>query len=453
MLRSSLTAAVGLCLSISPALAQDLTHKAPPQRGTIVLHNASIHPIAQPAIATGFIVFTDGIIKEVGEGQPSFPDPGILGDIQKIDLKGAHVYPGLISPWTQLGLTEIQAVGQTQDLRENGGITPEVCPAHAVNPDSTLIPVTRSNGIMLAGVFPEGSPFPGQASVIRLDGWTISDMEVTAFAGQVCRWPNMRTVTAWWMDRSEDDQRRDISTQLESITKALDTAANYRDARAADPSAPADLRWDAMIPVLPAAPASEAEAPTPPAKPIFFLANDQDQINAAVSYAQQRSLRAIIVGGRDAADCAELLKKHNVPVIVTGTHVFPRRDDAPYDDGYTLPARLQAAGVQFTIANSDDTAHERNLPYSVAMAVAHGLDHDAGIRTITLSAAEILGIADRYGSLEPGKSATIIITTGSPLDVRTQITSAYIDGRAIDLTNKQTELAEKYEERYKQQAK
>jgi hypothetical protein len=278
-------------------------------------------------------------------------------------------------------------------------------------------------------------------------------MEVTAFAGQVCRWPNMRTVTAWWMDRSEDDQRRDIATQLESITKTLDTATRYRDARAADPSAPADLRWDAMIPVLPPAPTTEGQAPAPPAKPIFFLANDQDQINAAVSYAQQRSLRAIIVGGRDAADCAELLKKHNVPVIVTGTHVFPRRDDAPYDDGYTLPARLQAAGVHFTIANSDDTAHERNLPYSVAMAVAHGLDHDAGIRAITLSAAEILGVADRYGSLEVGKTATLIVTTGSPLDVRTQITSAYIDGRTIDLSNKQTELAEKYEERYKQQAK
>jgi hypothetical protein len=263
----------------------------------------------------------------------------------------------------------------------------------------------------------------------------------------------MRTVTAWWMDRSEDDQRRDIATQLESITKTLDTATRYRDARAADPSAPADLRWDAMIPVLPPAPTTEGQAPAPAAKPIFFLANDQDQINAAVSYAQQRSLRAIIVGGRDAADCAELLKKHSVPVIVTGTHVFPRRDDAPYDDGYTLPARLQAAGVHFTIANSDDTAHERNLPYSVAMAVAHGLDHDAGIRAITLSAAEILGVADRYGSLEVGKTATLIVTTGSPLDVRTQITSAYIDGRTIDLSNKQTELAEKYEERYKQQAK
>ncbi|MFZ4574712.1 MAG: amidohydrolase family protein, partial [Phycisphaerales bacterium] len=372
---------------------------------------------------------------------------------EAVDLNGASVYPGLIAPWTQLGLTEIQAVGQTHDLSENGGVTPEVCPAHAVNPDSTLIPVTRSNGVLLAGIFPQGSPFPGQVSVIRLDGWTVSDMEVRGYVGQVCRWPNMRTVTAWWMDRSEDDQRRDISTQLESITKTLDVATRYRDGRAADPAAPIDLRWEAMGPILPPAQPNSAESQSLGEKPVFMLANDQDQINAAVSYAEQHGLRVVIVGGRDAAECAELLKKNNVPVIVTGTHVFPRRDDAPYDDGYTLPARLAAAGVRFAIANSDDTAHERNLPYSVALAVAHGLEADAGLRAITLSAAEILGISETYGSLDAGKSATLLITTGSPLEVRTQITSAYIDGRKIDLRNKQTDLAEKYEERYRQLAK
>jgi imidazolonepropionase-like amidohydrolase len=129
---------------------------------------------------------------------------------------------------------------------------------------------------------------------------------------------------------------------------------------------------------------------------------------------------------------------------------MPARDDAPYDDAFTLPARLAAAGIRFTICNADDAAHERNTPYSVATAVKHGLEPEIGLRCITLDAAKIFGVADRYGSLETGKSATLIVTTGDPLEVMTDITAAYVDGRRIDLSNKQTELAEKYRERYRQ---
>lgn len=436
-----------LSLLSSAAFAQDLTHKAPPQAREIMMYNGSIHPVSGPVIAKGFIIFDKGVIREVGEGDPHVPGPGTVEQLETIDLHGAHVYPGLIAPWTQLGLTEIQAVQQSHDLSENGGVTPEVCPAHAVNPDSTLIPVTRSNGILLAAVAPTGGPFPGQVSVIRLDGWTVGDMEVNAYVGQICRWPNMRTTTAWWMDRSEDDQRRDISTQVEAIHRVFDTTSEYLAGRGADSAAPADLRWDALAPIMPT---GEGENRKPGAKPVYFLASDADQINAAVSFAVERGLRAVIVGGREATACAELLKKHDIPVIVSGTHVMPAREDSPYDDGYTLPARLAAAGVRFTISHADDSAHERNLPYTVAMAVAHGLEHDAALRCVTLGAAEILGVADRYGSLEAGKSATLIVTSGDPLEVMTQITGAYVDGRRIDLSNKQTELNEKYRDRYRQ---
>jgi imidazolonepropionase-like amidohydrolase len=429
----------------SSAHAQDLTHKAPPQSRRIILHDAVIHPVSGPVMDRGFIVFDQGVITQVGQGElpVGLPTPGD----DSIDLDGKHVYPGLFAPWTQLGLTEIQAVRQTADLGEGADVSPEVCPALSVNPDSTLIPVTRSNGVLLAAVRPEGGRLPGQVSVIRLEGWTAPEMQVRADAGQVCRWPTMRTIDAWWMDRSEEDQRKDITNSIERIHDAFDAAQAYIDQRAAAPESLIDLRWEAMRSVLPV---KEGESRTPPQASVFFTANDYDQINAAVSFAVERGLKAVIVGGRDAPLCADLLKSNDIPVIVNGTHAMPARDDAPYDDAFTLPARLAAAGIRFTICNADDAAHERNTPYSVATAVKHGLEPEIGLRCITLDAAKIFGVADRYGSLETGKSATLIVTTGDPLEVMTDITAAYVDGRRIDLSNKQTELAEKYRERYRQ---
>jgi imidazolonepropionase-like amidohydrolase len=253
----------------------------------------------------------------------------------------------------------------------------------------------------------------------------------------------MRAITAWWMQRSESEQMADIRRSLERIDEVFDTAAAYAAAKAADPDHPTDLRWEAMRAVFPSA--GDAQ------KPLFITAQDIDQINAAVAWAAGRKLKAVIVGGRDAPLAADLLKKNNVPVIVTGTHVFPKRVDSAYDDGYTLPKRLEELGVLWCMGTSDDTAHERNLPYNAAMAVCFGLPHDAGVRGVTLNTAKILGVGDRLGSLEKGKQATLIITSGSPLEVTTTIERAFVQGRDIDLSNKQTKLAEKYRQKYRQQ--
>jgi imidazolonepropionase-like amidohydrolase len=158
----------------------------------------------------------------------------------------------------------------------------------------------------------------------------------------------------------------------------------------------------------------------------------------------------VIVGGQDAPLCADLLTSHSVPVIVVGTHNFPRRSDSEYDGAYTLPARLEAAGITWCLASTDDTAHERNLPYNAAIAVAHGLPHDSAIKGLTLSAANILGVGADLGSLDAGKAATLFIADGSPLEVTTRVERAFIDGRAIDLSSKHTKLAEKYREKYRQ---
>lgn len=421
------------------ALGQDLGHKAPPQTQPIAITGATVHTVSGATIEGGVVLFENGTISAVGDAAAVKLGEGV----RVIDGAGKHVYPGLIAAVSQLGITEIAAVRPSRDFDEAGSVTPEARAAVAVNPDSWLFPVTRSNGVLLAGVFPTGGSVSGTAAVIRLDGWTWESMSVEADAGLVVNWPFMRTITAWWMDTPEEEQLKAIRKNLHDLDAVFASARAYGAAKRADPGTPTDLRWEAMGDVFPVGGAG-------PAKPVFISANGVDQITAAVSWSRTYGLRVVIVGGSEADLCADLLKQHDIPVIVMGTHNFPRRDDAAYDEAFTLPARLDAAGVRWCLASGEETPHERNLPYNAARASAFGLDRAKALRSITLSSAEILGIADRYGSVDAGKSATLILTDGDPLEVTTRVHAAFIDGREIDLTNKQSELAAKYREKYRQ---
>jgi imidazolonepropionase-like amidohydrolase len=424
-------------LLVLSASAQDLGIKAPAQSAPIAIVNATIHPISGPAIEKGYVAFDQGRITAIGEGEYV---PAGVGTV--IDATGRHVWPGLIGARTQMGIEEINLVRATLDSNEVGDITPEVRAIVAVNPDSTIIPVTRTAGILSVGVFPEGGLIPGRVSVMRLDGWTWEDMSVSDSAGLAVNWPNMRVVNAWWMDKSEDDQRKDIRAPIDAIDAAFAAAEAYQKEKGPEPGGTVDIRWEALMrTVLPT-----ARRP----KPVFIEAQEVDQITAAVTWAAGRGLKAVIVGGRDAELCADLLKAHDVPVMITGTHAFPKRADSPYDDAFTLPARLAAAGVRFCIASADRTPHERNLAHNAATAVAYGLDVNEAMRSVTLSAAEVLGVADSLGSLDETKAATLIVTDGNPLEITTRVERAFIDGREIDLSNKQTVLAEKYREKYRQ---
>lgn len=422
--------------------AQDLGVKAPAQSKPILITGATVHPVSKPPIEQGVVYFAEGTITFVGSKADwdAYLTNKRIASPNEINAAGKHVYPGLIGAQTQLGLTELSSVRAMQDSNEAGNITPEARAIVAVNPDSTLLPVTRANGELIAAVFPSGGAIAGRVGIIKLDGWTWEEMAVTPDAGLVVEWPMMRTVTAWWNTTPEEEQLKNIRQNLHVIDRAFATAKAYAAAKAADPKTAIDLRWEAMASVLP----GDTQLP------VFISAGSMDQITAAVTWATQLGLRPIIVGGAEAPLCAELLKTHNVPVIVMGTHNFPRREDAAYDEAFTLPARLEAAGIKWCLASGEETAHERNLPYSAGLAAAHGLGKDAALRSITLSSAEVLGIADRYGSLDAGKSATLLITDGDPLEITTQVSAAFIDGRQIDLSTKQTKLAEKYREKYKQ---
>ena len=424
-------------LLLSVANAQDLLPKAAPQRGPVILSNATIHTATGKVILNGTIWFADGKLRGV---LPNGQNPR-LGRVDaepvRIDLKGHHVFPGLISAHTSLGLIEIGQVPQSVDTNELGDMSPEAVAATAVNPDSAAIPVARSNGVLAALTFPTGGTLPGRASLIQLDGWTNEEMAVRRDAGVVVSWPSDRGGRFRFARRSSSSGPS-VAERRQRIDDVFAAAEAWADARAADASIARDIRHEALVPAL------RGE------RPVFVLANSVEQIESAVLWGVARKLRVVIVGGHEARACAGLLHKHDVPVVIDGVHRLPSREDAPYDEPFTLPRDLHAAGVRFCIATGDDYSNDRNLPYHAATAAAFGLPEEVALAAITRLPAEILGVGDRLGSLEVGKDATLFVADGSPFELTTKVEMAWIQGRQVDLRNKQTELAKKYRGRYRQ---
>ena len=379
-------------------------------------------------------MFEDGVITAIGQGPPPNTRNAHLRD-----ATGLHVYPGLIAAYTNIGLSETGAVPITHDFNELGDFTPETRCIIAVNPDSDLIPVARANGILTAVTSPSGGVIAGRNAIIRLDGWTWEDLAIQQEAGLMLSWPNNSNRRRRFGPRqSADDRMKRYQESIETIEQFFKDASAYLKAKDHSETLKTDLRFEAMRPFV----LGE--------KPIYVLASSQFQIEEAVAFAQRRGLKIIIVGGFEADRASASLVKHNVPVIVNGLHRMPSARHAGYDEPFTLPLRLHEAGVKFCIASGTGSAHERNLNHITATAAAYGLSKDVALRSITLNAAEILGLGDTHGSIDIGKAATLIVTTGDPLEITTDVILAYIDGRAIDLSSRHKQLFLKYREKYKQ---
>ncbi len=395
----------------------------------IALVGAAIHPVTGPVIRHGTLLMVDGKIAAVG-ARVKIPKTA-----ERIDVRGKHVYPGWIHARTDLGLTEIGAVRASIDRAEVGQLNPNVKAQVAFHPDSELIPVARANGVLMVHTVPSGGLISGRSALMLLDGWTWEDMTLRAPVGMHVRWPRMNRLTADRGSRGGSSRGR----PLERLEGAFRDARAYRSARRADPRQPVDARWEAMIPVL------EGKVP------LMVHADDESSIRSAVAFAARQRVRLIIVGGHDAPACAELLRREKVPVIVAGTYRLPRRRDEPYDVCYRLPARLLQAKVEFCIAGGGrfNASNARNLPYDAAAAVAYGLPREEAIKAITIRPARILGVADRVGSLEPGKDATLIVCDGDPLEITTHVERAWIQGRQVDLNSRHKRLWRKYREKYR----
>lgn len=422
---------LGLCLS---ARAHDQI-PSPGQNHTVALIGGTIHPVSGPAIENGTIVFSEGKIAAVGARVD------VPAGANQIDIKGRHVYPGLFDAYSRIGLTEIGAVRATNDIEEVGRINPNVRAEVAVNPESEIIPVTRANGVTTALVAPGGGTISGRSAVMMMDGWTWEDMVLQSPAALHVDWPRMTTITAWWMRQSEEEQKKEREKSLEALASAFHDARAYMIAKSASgrgiPSHPTDLRWEAMIPVL------EKKIP------VIVTAENIQEIQAAVAWAEKEDVELVIWGGADAWRVTDLLKAKDVPVIVHGTHRMPRRSWEDYDSPFALPKKLYDAGVRFCIAGGG-ASNERNLPFQAATAAAYGLPKEEALKAITLFPAQVLGVADRIGSLEVGKDATLIVTTGDPLEATSNVEMEFIQGRAVDLSSRHTELNEKYQTKYNQ---
>ncbi|MCA9132730.1 MAG: amidohydrolase family protein [Planctomycetales bacterium] len=384
------------------------------QTKPIAIVGGTLHTVSGSDIAGGTLVFEAGRITYVGlEGSPP-------QNAEIIQAEGKHIYPGLIEAHSDLGLVEINAVKATLDASETGLFNPNVQAVVAFNPDSELIPVNRANGILAAVTAPSGGLLAGRSSLMLLDGWTREDMTLRADTGMHLRWP-----------RSERG--------LSELREYLEQAKRYAEARRNGGEQPLDLRLEALGMLWESG------------LPLVVEAHEREDIEAAVALSKRQGLKLILVGGSGAADCSALLAREKVPVIVSAVYRTPRHRHSPYDEAYTLPKRLQDAGIAYCISAGGRFGANgiRNLPYNAATAAAYGLSEQQALRAITLSPAEILGVSERMGSLREGLDATLFIADGNILETPTQVERAFIQGRQVDLSNRHTQLYEKYSEKYR----
>lgn len=412
--------AIAICVtflaSLNPVCGSDQI-PGPPQKTPIAITGATIHTVSGETLAKASLLFSEGRIVAIGA------DIEIPKDARVIDATGKHVYPSLLEANSDMGLVEINSVNATVDSSETGSINSNVRAASAFNADSELIPVNRANGILLAISAPDGGLVAGRSSLMMMDGWNWEDMTLKADTGMHVRWPR-------------------TDSGIQELTELLTQTRRYIAAREAGPDnqQPKDLRLEAMRGVI----AGEI--------PMIVTARSLDQIEAAVSFARQESVELIISDGYDAPLCAELLKSEGIPVIINGVYRVPQRRHGAYDEGYTLAKKLQDAGIAYCISAGGrfGASGVRNLPYNAATAAAYGLSEEEALRSITLSPAEILGVEDRVGSLQVGLDATLFIADGNILETPTQVETAFVQGREVDLSSKHTQLYQKYSAKQKQ---
>ncbi len=427
--------ALGLVALGLPAFAHDNVPAAA-QSQPIVIRGVTVHTISGDEIAEGRVRFEHGKLVAVGGSEVD------TDGAQIIDASGKHLYPGLIAANSVLGLVEIGAVRATVDVNEVGLNAANVRAEVAVNPDSEVIPVTRSNGVLLALTVPQAggvSVIAGTSALLQLEGWTWEEMTLAAPVGLHVSWPS-QFIPAGFPDEVTTAMRKAAAERKLALERAFVEAKAYAAQGATRTGAP-DLRLAAMQPFLDGK------------RPVFFHADDTQSIDDALDFAGKYGLKPIIMGGQEAWRVSDRLRAQDVAVIVGGTHVLPLRRSDAVDAIYSNAAKLAAAGVRFAIATPGDgfdTSNLRNLPYQAASAVAYGLSKAEALKAITLYPAQILGVSDRVGSIEVGKDATMFLTNGDPMDARTTVERAWIGGREIDLANRQTRLYDKYRQKYPQ---
>ena len=411
---------------------------APTQSKTIAIVGGTAHIGNGEVIENSVIVFNKGKIElvttadEFDVERENKLNDSFFADI--IDAKGKHIYPGIIALNTQLGLNEINAVRATRDYDEVGAFNPNVRSIIAYSTDSRVTPTIKSNGILLAEITPQGGVISGSASLVQLDAWNWEDAAVKTDHAIYLNWPRLYNQTGWWANKGAIKANKQYDKNVDEIIQFFREAQSYYNNPKPKQK---NLKLEATNGLFNGG------------KQLFVRVNGTREILAAINMKKTFGLKMVIVGGMNSWQVAEHLKENNIPVVLGALHSLPDFPESDIDINYKAPYLLKQAGVEFCLS-LHGAWEQRNLMFVAGNAVSYGLSKEEALAAITLSAAKILGIEDRLGTLEKGKDATLIISSGDVLDMRTSnIEKAYISGRNTDLSDKQKVLYQKYKVKYK----
>ena len=419
-------------ISFSPVTHPIVPVPAADQGEPIAITGAVIHIGNGMIINDGIITFDKGLITAVGDAGGGIN----LVNHAVIDVEGRHVYPGFVLPNSTLGLIEVNSVRATSDVLEEGDINASVRSAIAYNTDSEIIPATRFNGILTAQVAPQGGLISGSSTVFKLDGWNWEDAMLAEDVGLHLHWPSYvqrRRNPETGLFETVDNENYEGQTQL--------LHSLFQDAQAYSGQL-LNLNLLAMQPLFNGV-----------AK-LFIHADEAKQIISAIRFARSYGVQdVVLVGGADALSVKSFLLAQDVPVIYERIHELPQREWQDVDMPFKTPFLLHEAGIKVGIGGGATSIdRQRNLPFFAGTAAAYGLNRETALAMITSVNAEILGVADRVGTLEVGKDATLFISEGDALDMRTsQVLGAYIQGRDIDLYGTQQQLYERFRVKYANQ--
>jgi imidazolonepropionase-like amidohydrolase len=412
-------------------------YPAPPEKGKIFISGGTLHLGNGQVIEHGSIAIDGGKIVQVGTGLT----PG-AGD-KVIDATGKQVYPGLILPVTDLGLKEIaEGVRGSNDFEEIGDLNPDIRAIVAYNTASRIINVVRSNGILLANIAPEGGSISGSSSIVQLDAWNYEDAAYKLDQGIHLNMPSFISRPRRFGGGGPGGFRPEAGDDptAASLQKVEELKRFFREAKAylAETNhAQTNIKFEAVKGLF-----------THQQK-LFVHAEQVKQMLIALDFEHEFGFDLVLVGASESWQIADLLAKNHVAVILDQEHELPATEDDDIDQPFKTPAILQKAGVLFCLNDRHEETRYRNLPFNAGVAAAYGLGKEAALQAITLNAARILGIDAVTGSLETGKDANIVISTGDILDMRTSIVvGALIQGREISLSNVGTQLYERYKYKY-----
>ncbi len=413
--------------------AQDNVYPAPATKGVTAIINGTVHVGNGTVHQNGTVLFENGKISYAGTGAT------VPAGAKTIDAAGAHVYPGLILPNSRMGIMEVGAgTRATNDFAELGDMNPNVRSIVAYNAESKIINTVRSNGVLLAQVVPAGGLISGTSSIVQLDAWNWEDAAYHMDGGIHINLPSLlnrpNPFAAFTGAQQSGDRLQNALDRIETLKAYFRSAELYN--KQARPEK-IDLKAESIKGLF------------DKSKKLYVHCNLVKEMLIAVDFVKDFGFDVVIVGGSESYQIPDLLKKHNIPVILAQMHSLPTMIDDDIDQPFKTPAILQKAGVLFSIGDEDSHNRGRNISFNAGTAASYGLSKEEALSAITLNTAKILGIADRTGSLEAGKDANIVISKGDILDMRSSvITHAFIQGRAISLDDKHKQLNERYNSKY-----